>query len=222
MAILFDVLALGVIAVTAFLAARKGFVRALIEFVGFFLALVIAVIIGGFIADAVYTHSVRPMVTESITTAIKDGNAEAIDKMPKLFQSLLIQSDIDVNKLEDHVGQTATSTAGKISDAVIKPITLSIVKSVSSVVIFILLIIAVKLLARIVNALFSGKVLGKANFALGAVIGIAKGFVFSSVIFLAINAIASVCLSDNLDNVKTVLNNSLFYKCVSLVFSLSF
>ena len=64
MGIILDLIILAIIVIFAFLSAKKGFVRTLIELVGFFLAIFIASSISPAISNGVYDKFIEPAIVD--------------------------------------------------------------------------------------------------------------------------------------------------------------
>lgn len=175
MNIILDIIVVAIIAFCAFLAAKKGFVRSLIELIGYILALVIAVNLGGWFANYFYDNSISPTVLETLAAALSSGVSDISENLPDFFVSLAGLANVDFAVIGN---ETVDVAALRIVDA-IRPVAVSIIKCLAVFIISVVLIIVFKFLAKIINSLFKGAVLGGVNGLLGAVIGAAKGLVFS-------------------------------------------
>ena len=114
MSYILDGIIILIVLVTVFLSAKKGFVRTLIEVVGFFIAVWVAFTFSSPIANAMYDKIVEPIVVKSVessvetvvegTEAITSNAVDAIwDKMPSIFTGnsfLSISKDSIAEKVE--------------------------------------------------------------------------------------------------------------------------
>lgn len=196
MSLILDATIVAIVLICAIIAAKKGFVRALIEFVGYILAVVIAVSVGGIIADITYEKVLMPAVSDAIAQSISDTGSNTIENLPGSVVSIIELAGVDLEEINSSIGETADKTAIRITETAVKPIAIGLVKSISVIIIAVLLFIIVGLLAKALNAMFKGVIFGSANKLLGAILGCAKGLVFSAVFCLIVNFIASVTATD--------------------------
>lgn len=72
MGIIIDIILLAIIALSAYLAWRKGFARVLIEAVGYIVALVLAFTLSGVIAPAIYDNFISPNIASQAENIFAD------------------------------------------------------------------------------------------------------------------------------------------------------
>lgn len=214
MGYILDAIIVAIVVLCAVLAARKGFVRALIEFLGYILALVIAVGAAGVIADYTYENAIRPVVVEAIASNLTDSASGAVEELPDTIVSLIELAGVDVDAVTAAVGETAHETAVRVTDTAVKPITIGLVKSISILLISIVLFIVVSVVARMINSLFRGLIFGSANKILGAMLGGAKGVIYSAVFALLVSFIVSVSDSGFLIFTQDALESSYICKLI--------
>ncbi len=214
MGYILDAVIIAIIVLCAIIAAKKGFVRSLIEFIGYILALVIAVGAAGVVADYTYENAVRPVVIEAIGSTIEDSSSNAIDSVPDSVASLVELAGIDFGSISASVGETAYEAAARVTDTAVKPITVGLVNSIAILLISIVLFIVVGLVARMLNSMFKGVIFGSANKILGAALGGAKGIIFSAVFSLLVSFIVSVSSSDFMFFTQEALESSYLCKFI--------
>ncbi len=204
MALAVDISIILIIALIVWRSAVHGFVRTVIEVVGYILSAVVALSLSSAIADAAYDNIIRPKVISAVRSASEETSVSAENFAENVWDNLpsFISGTVGFfGSKEDAIGgigsciqNGSNSAAQNIADKAVKPIATNLVRSIGSTVIFILLIIAVKFLAKAINRIFSIPVIGSINATLGGVIGVAKGvvliFVLIFVIRIAVNAMS--------------------------------
>lgn len=201
--IILDVIIIAIIAICIFLSAKHGFVRTLIEVVGFFAAFFIAFTISSPLADVTYDKIIGPSIATKVEETANSGvnavSSALWDSFPDIIKNHSSYIGVSEQSFSDQVSNTfasgASDTAVKISQNVAKPLITKIVSAIYCTIIAIVLIILSKFLAKALNRLFNISIIGKINSALGGVIGVFKGLVFSFVFCVIISII--VLLSKN-------------------------
>ena len=194
---LLDFIFILIVAIFVFLSVKKGFVRSLIEVVGYVLAIVLAISISTPASNYIYDKAIEPGLITSIDNAIAEKSDEAIEVLPDYIKGILNDSDLftNIENILSGDNDNSTAVAQQISD-IVQPIAVGIIKTILSIVIFAILLIVVNILARIINSMFKGVVLGTANKVLGAALGGVKGLVFACIFSLAVYFITSVSTKD--------------------------
>lgn len=204
MALAIDISIILIIALIVWRSAVHGFVRSVIEVVGYVLSAIIALSISSAIADAVYDNIFRPKVISAVQAVADETSVNAKsfaedvwDNLPSFISGTVgfFGSKEDaINGIDSCVQKGGNSAAQNIADKVVKPIAINLVRTFSSTIMFIILLAVVKLLAKAVNRMFNIPVVGSINATLGGVIGVAKGvvlvFVLVFVIRIAVNAMS--------------------------------
>lgn len=201
MSIILDLIIVFTILLFIIMSARKGFVRTLIEVVGFVAAIAVALSISTPVSDFIYEKTVRPSINKSVESTIAAGAStteEAIDSVLAKFPSFISKSEFLNNNKED-VSQSATNVAiddsvalsNIVSDTFIKPPLIKLFSIFVSIILIIILLIIVRILAKLINKLFSFSVVGKINKFLGGILGAVKGFGFAIVFCLIVGLVLS-------------------------------
>lgn len=194
MGIILDLIIVAIIAVTAIISAKQGFVKTVIEVVGFVLAIYLSFTLSTPVANFVYDKAVEPTVMTAIEQGIEDTTADATksvyEKLPKFIKNNLEIFGVSDEELTGHVnssiGGGAASVAQTVSEKVVEPIVVSVVKTLISVLIFVVLLFVVRILAKMLNKLFSFSLVGTLNRVLGGVLGAVKGVIFAAVFCAAV------------------------------------
>ncbi len=196
MGVVLDIIVVGIVLLSAFMAAKKGFARTLVELVGYILAIVIAVGLSSVVADYTYDNVIKPAAVSAITDVVSEKGEDVLENIPSSIKSIAEMAGIDFKKIDKAVDESAENTAVRITETAIKPIASTLVKSLSIVIITVILFIVVGFLAKFINSFFKGVIFGTANKTLGAVLGGAKGLLYSVLLCVVISFIASVSKSD--------------------------
>lgn len=185
--IILDLIIIAIVALCVFLSARHGFVRTLIEVIGFIASISIAFTISSPLASVTYDKIIEPSIVSKVDEASADGGNNISQKLWDSFPDLLKNhaSDFGLTKEEfdekvsSSISQSTSESAQKISKTVTKPLIVKLLSAFYSTVITIILITLSKYLAKLINKLFKVSIIGKINAILGGAVGAAKGLVFA-------------------------------------------
>jgi uncharacterized membrane protein required for colicin V production len=219
-----DLIVVAIIALFVYLSAKRGFVRTVIELVGYFLAIYLSFIISGAIADFTYNKVVEPAIVENISNKISTTTNESVDStvdiiweaLPEFVSKSAENFNVSKNSVKATVAEKYTSNLDTkdfvktVAENSVKLIVVPLIKTICSVILFIILMFVVKILARVLNKMFSLPLIGGLNKALGGVIGLLKGVIFATIFVLVIMFIASftengflIFTNENID--KTII-----------------
>ena len=132
MSYILDGILILIIAITVFMSAKKGFVRTLIEVVGFVAAIVIALTMSSPISNGVYKSMIEPAVVKTVNNVASDtANSanEAVDavweKMPAFITEssfLGVTKDNVTQQVANDTANGVTAIADSVSETFVKPI----------------------------------------------------------------------------------------------------
>ncbi|MBE6787788.1 MAG: CvpA family protein [Ruminococcaceae bacterium] len=217
-----DLILIAIIVIIAVITAKQGFVRAIVEAVGFIAAVLVAFSVSTPLAEVTYNKVVEPAIVNSVNDDKIENTNNTIDKvwesLPKVITKNANNFGISKESLEKTISQStkldAQTILTDVSQKVISPLVVGILKTVYAVVLVFILSFVVKLLAKLLNKAFSFSVVGKFNKFLGALVGVVKGVsltvVLSEVVLLLISFTKNgiwIFNSANID--KTILFNFL-------------
>lgn len=196
MSYVLDLILLVIIALAVLISAHKGFVRTIIEVVGFFAAIVIALTVSRPLADATYRTLIeKPMLTAADSTvgdiagSVWDALPDFITENAEIFG---ISKEAVAETVGESAGESASAAAQKASEALVKPAATRLIGGLYACILFIILMIVVQLLARLINKLFSFHLVGKVNRTLGGLLGLIKGLLYAFVFCTLVTLIASL------------------------------
>ena len=184
---LIDLILLGIVLITVIVSAKRGFMRSLVETVGFAVALIAAICLSNPLAGMVYDRAIAPAVVTAVDGAIDDSTQNALDSawsaLPKFITNNADKIGFSKEKLSQKIGDLSDGTTDKIAQSasqnIIRPIIVKITGILFAIIIFVLLLILVKVSAVSLNKLFSFSIIGKMNTLLGGLLGVVKGLVFA-------------------------------------------
>lgn len=188
MAIILDLVIIGIVLVFAFISKKRGFARTFIELVGYLAAIVIAFSLSASVANTVYEKNIRPSVIKSVKESISlNGNdlsdKETVEKLwgslPKFVLSLASLNGLEQEEIVDSISEkmsgSVNSAAAAVADNVVKPMAVSAINIIVCVISFIVLMILFKLLAKVINKVFEIPGLRVFNRTFGFIFGAIKG-----------------------------------------------
>lgn len=191
MAILLDLIIVAIVLISVIITVKKGFVKSVGLIASFLIAIFAAVTLSGPISNFVYDKIIEPgvvaTVESSITESIKnteDSISKSVwDSLPKFVKNSENVSEADF-KIDIADVDTAHSAAVKLSQNTVKPIAVSFVKVIASLLLFVGLTFICKFLVKLISGIFSISVVGKFNRFLGGILGIVNGTVYAIIFIL--------------------------------------
>ena len=213
-----DLILLAIILIIAFMTAKQGFVRAVVEAVGFIAAVLVAFSVITPLAEYTYNKVVEPAIVTSVSDGKIENTNKTIDKvwesLPKIVTDNASNFGISKESLEKTISQSnkldAQTILTDVSQKVVSPLVVGILKTVYAVILVFVLSFVVKIIAKLLNKAFSFSAVGKVNKFLGALIGVVKGastaVVLSETILLLISFTKNgIWIFNNANFDKTIL-----------------
>lgn len=200
MGIVLDIIVLAIICITAFISAKKGFVATVIELVGLILAFYLAFTFSTVAANFTYDKFISPTIKETVIDEIGDSVSQTADSIWDSLPGIVVSgaNTLGINKDEifGDVNNATTSTiqdiANTVDEKIARPVITTFIRILLGFILFIVCLFLVKILAKLLNKLFSFSIIGKLNRTLGAILGAGKGIVFSIVTVLLLSTIVAV------------------------------
>ena len=221
MSIVIDLILIAVILLFVLTSAKRGFVKVLIETVGFIAAVIVAFTISTPLAELTYDKIIEPPVIEAaVNAAGESAEHEAWNALP----DFLINSDnaffaTTVNsfteKITIKISDGVENAVKNASREVVKPVATKLIGLLYSVILIIVLSIVAKFLAKILNKLFSFSFVGKINRTLGGVVGFVKGSVVAVILCAIISLILSFTGKPFLIFSEDTINQTYLFKFLS-------
>jgi len=197
MGIILDLIIVVIAVVSVIVYMKRGFVKTVVEFAGFFVAVLLAFNLSSVLAETTYTGIIRQPVINGIESKVSDivvENGEtAADAIWNAIPGCVTENAENFNISKDHLVEklnladiTTTEAIASATDEFVKPVVVTILSAALSLLIFLVVSLLFKLLAKPLNALFSAiPLVGNLNKTLGGVLGLGNGVVYA-LIFCAI------------------------------------
>lgn len=189
MSIILDVILVAIFAAFVFFAAKKGFMKTLLELVAVIAALALSYQFSSTLAKGVYDSMVKDNMITAIEEQIDDNvdistaakKAEVtIDALPKFVVSVASSVGVDVDSIKSKIiseNLNSSNIATELVEKVAEPIVIGALKIVSFILLSVILIFILKFAAGFISKLFDVPIVGTANRVLGGLLGACKGVV---------------------------------------------
>lgn len=231
MSLALDIILVVIFAAFVLTAAKKGFVKTLLELVASILALVLAYQLSPLVAQGAYDGivkesmitSIEEQLDENFNTASAAKKAEVtLEALPDFVVSLASSAGVEINEIKAKISSEKFSSenlATELVEKVAEPIVIGALTIVAFMILALLLLFVLKFLAHIISKLFNIPLIGTANKILGALLGACKGiivivFVCTVLEFIFANGDGEMATAVNdsfviglLDNINPFINN---------------
>lgn len=212
--VILDCILVFVIIFFAIVSAKRGFLKTIIEIVGFFAAIWIAFSFSTPLANFTYETFIENKVNESVSDKLNESKTDFKESAEKCLPDFILNGAkmlrVDFNSVNTSGG--VDETAKSVSDTVARPVIISIIRFIYSGIIFAIVTFLVRLFARTTRIVSKIPIVGGLNRFLGGIIGIIKGLLIAFVFCFIISNI--VALTDNgfLIFTKEAINSSSVFK----------
>lgn len=231
MSIVLDVILVVIFAAFVLVAAKKGFVKTLLELVAVAAALVLAYQFSpvvaqgaydGFVKESMIT-SIEEQIDENFDTSTAAKKAEVtLEALPDFMVSLASSAGVEINDIKAKIASekfSSKNVATELVEKVAEPIVIGALTIVFFMILAIVLIFALKFVAHLVSKLFDVPLVGTANKILGGALGACKGVIvllflctILDFLFAKGDGELSVAVNDSfviglLDNINPFINN---------------
>ena len=178
MALVIDLAIILIVALVVWRSAVHGFVRTVVELAGYILAATLAFSLAGYVADEIYERAVRPQVVSSVEQSLTDTENQVVSQqidsiwnsLPSMVTGLAETFGVDREQigaqLEESVQDGAVYTAEIVSDHILRPVIVNFIRVFCSALLFLLLMLLVRWIARLVNRVFRLPVLSSIRISL--------------------------------------------------------
>ena len=189
MSVVLDVILVVIFAAFVLTAAKKGFVKTLLELVAVAAALILSYQLSPVVAQGAYdgfvkesmVTSIEEQIDENFNTATAAKKAEVtLEALPEFMVSLASSAGVEINDIKAKIASEKFSSqniATELVEKVAEPIVIGAMTIVIFMILAIILIFALKFVAHLVSKLFDVPLIGTANKVLGALLGACKGVI---------------------------------------------
>lgn len=227
MNIIIDLAVVLIIGLFVFLSAKKGFVKSVVETVGFVAAIVIAFSFSGTISEWGYNTFIEPSIIEMVDEQAKDlpSGAEvsvSLDKLPDFVVKNAEKFGLSLDEFSavngEEIVANGVETVKETVIGIVKPVSTKIISAVAFVILAVVLVIVANFLAKVINKLFSFSVIGTVNRVLGGILGAVKGLAIATVICMLIAFLAGLG-GGFLIFTDEVINSTFLFKTLANIFT---
>lgn len=197
MAIIFDLIVIGIIALFTFLGYKQGLVKSAIKILSFFIAIVVALVVYKPISNVIITKtSIDDNIRNAIIEKIKP---EGIEK----DEEIKIESNINL----DILGNATVNTIEGIADA----FTIKLIETLTLLVIFIIIKIALRFITALSDLITKLPLLKQVNKLGGFIYGIFRGILIVYTILAIVYLITPLLNKEFINNIdKTIITKELY------------
>ena len=231
MAIILDILVLGIIGVSVFLAWKKGMIKTIFSLVGGIAAIVLAVSMSTPVAKWINEEYVSPSVRKTVLTAINGSDVgksydealasvDVVDKlqeMPPKLRSFLEKLDVDVEAImssADKTKEDSVAAKEKLVNSIADPVSETVSKAIALVGLFVIfflaLLVATFLLDKVFSVLPFAKSINKSG-------GVIFGLIRALLLVFVLGAVAYGLASGNVLLSMEELNKTFLMKWINAI-----
>lgn len=201
MSIILDVILIAIFAAYVITAAKKGFVRTLLELVAVVAAIFLSFQISPVISQTVYDGFVEKEIVATLEEQISENvdalsvteKANAVlDSIPDFAVSLASSAGVEISTIKDQISSQkfdSQNLAQSLVDKIAEPIVVGALTIIIFILLAVVLMIALKFVAKLVSKLFDIPLVKSVNKSLGGVLGAIKGALVVVVICTALRFI---------------------------------
>lgn len=227
MAYVLDLLVILVVAFCIWSGWRKGFVKTLGRLLAFVLALLVALLLSGPLAESLYDGTVAPEVEETLTTHLVDDSTRdmtakadnALDALPGYIRNLLGNGGVtDGASLMEQVDPTAPAAAiaHEVQTTVVRPLVVPLMEMLLAFVLFSVTSLLGSLLVRLLDKFCRLPLLRSLNRGLGLIPGAINGVLWALILACVAQVLAVTGTSDSLITPTVLADTTLLEWLVSI------
>lgn len=185
---LIDILLAFVCLFFAAVAAKKGFIKAMLDIVFSILASVGAWYLAAALCDDIYRLFLREKMIGYISDNVMEGLSSSVDSLASSVPQWIVDTAVNAGIIRDPTTISAelssTATAASIEQAFIGPIAVYVVKAALFVLLAFLFGVILRIISHFIGKAVRRSAVRTPDIILGAVFGILKGLVVSLIVAL--------------------------------------
>lgn len=223
---LFDIILVVYFFLVCFVSAKKGFIRSLIEIIGYVFSMVTAYLLSGFTAEFIYAHFFREEIINQISGQISQiasaGSASEqlqiiLSSVPS-FNSLAQAFGVSVaqvgEELDTWLGQGTQQAAQSITDNIVRPIIVGIVQIFAIFILFMIISAVIRVIARLIDSSIGVFATNSVNHILGAALGFGKATIVMLVSCMVVALAVNIADEDVTDFFDTQMQSSVLFSAI--------
>lgn len=206
MGFIVDLVLILIVAVSIFVAYRKGFLISLIGVLGVVISIILSISVAPPLAEALYSAAFEKKIEATVEASIDNRLSETEIATQGAIDSVYSKLPAFISKYANDNGYSSEQVAEKlingelhsnelsssICDKAIDPAIISILKYFLIIILFFPFLVLTRLLSRFISAIIRGNILGKLNSILGGIIGLLRGAAFAILFCLLVSLIANL------------------------------
>ena len=212
MGILLDIGFVIIILLCVVFGYKKGFFKSIAGFIGAVIAMFLAWVLAGLIANALYQGVFREKLIDNISSVLSNDAlasfpekaAQVVANLPGFLSNTLNNQGITSSQIEQSL-QAAGSNAAPATADLISPAVIWLLQLLLTVILFFILVILVRLVIKLIGNQVDG--------ILGGLFGIFKGVVYIFLACILLQLLMPV-IGNSSEPMKQVLDNSFIYQFI--------
>ena len=220
MGILLDIGFVIIILLCVVFGYKKGFFKSIAGFIGAVIAMFLAWVLAGLIANALYQGIFREKLIDHISAVLSNDAlasfpekaAQVVANLPGFLSNTLNNQGITSSQIEQSL-QAAGNNAAPATADLISPAVIWLLQLLLTVILFFILVILVRLVIKLIGNVFRLPVLRQVDSILGGLFGIFKGVVYIFLVCILLQLLMPV-IGNSSEPMKQVLDNSFIYQFI--------
>lgn len=220
MGILLDIGFVIIILLCVVFGYKKGFFKSIAGFIGAVIAMFLAWVFAGLIANALYQGIFREKLIDNISAVLSNDAlasfpekaAQVVANLPGFLSNTLSNQGITSSQIEQSL-QAAGNNAAPATADLISPAIIWLLQLLLTVILFFILLILVRLVIKLIGNVFRLLVLRQVDGILGGLFGIFKGVVYIFLACILLQLLMPV-IGNSSEPMKQVLDNSFIYQFI--------
>lgn len=220
MGILLDIGFVIIILLCVVFGYKKGFFKSIAGFIGAVIAMFLAWVLAGLIANALYQGVFREKLIDNISAVLSNDAlasfpekaAQVVANLPGFLSNTLSNQGITSSQIEQSL-QAAGNNAAPATADLISPAVIWLLQLLLTVILFFILVILVRLVIKLIGNVFRLPVLRQVDGILGGLFGIFKGVVYIFLACILLQLLMPV-IGNSSEPMKQVLDNSFIYQFI--------
>ncbi|MBQ8752042.1 MAG: CvpA family protein [Clostridia bacterium] len=216
MAYLLDGAIILVFLLAIWIGYKRGFIKTMAGLIAFIVAAVVAMLLSGPIAQAIYDSSVEPTVVSTISShlevsdSLEAGVDSALEKLPGFVTNALANSGIasgaDVMSKLTGVEEDIP-LAQKVADHVVQPIVVPLLKVICTLLLFIVVYVVASIVLKVLDLVAKLPILKELNQGLGVLAGAVSGILWVFFLVSVLQVLGAAGAVDGVIN-QAVINDT--------------
>ena len=220
MGILLDIGFVIIILLCVVFGYKKGFFKSIAGFIGAVIAMFLAWVLAGLIANALYQGIFREKLIDNISAVLSNDAlasfpekaAQVVANLPGFLSNTLNNQGITSSQIEQSL-QAAGNNAAPATADLISPAVIWLLQLLLTVILFFILVILVRLVIKLIGNVFRLPVLRQVDGILGGLFGIFRGVVYIFLVCILLQLLMPV-IGNSSEPMKQVLDNSFIYQFI--------